>query len=198
MAYSNVDMDTLTAGVTILLAPSMLNDFRANWSRSAATLSNSLTAFHGAVVPSSSVLFPSSSPYSPGTDQGLVIFPDGDTDVRQGRLYDDAEQQLNFVDTLSWAFKTHQLKFGIDYRRLTPTVAGINGYALVPSSFALLVAGTVDGAVLSAGYPFSASVNNYSLFAQDSWKATDRLTINYGLRWEINTPPVSTSANLFM
>jgi hypothetical protein len=194
VAYSNVDMDTLTAGVTILVAPSMLNDFRANWSRSAATLSSSLTAFHGAVVPSSSVLFPSSSPYSPNTDQGLVIFPDGATDVRQGRLYDDLEQQLNFVDTLSWAFGTHQLKFGVDYRRLTPTVAGINQYAFVPSSFALLVAGTVDGAVLSAGDPFSVSVNNSSLFAQDSWKATTRLTINYGLRWEINTPPVSTSA----
>jgi hypothetical protein len=192
--YSSVDMDALTAGITILLAPSTLNDFHANWSRSAATLSSSLTSFHGAVVPSSSVLFPSSSPYSPGTDQGLVIFPDGDTEVRQGRLYNDVEQQLNFVDTISRAFGTHQLKFGIDYRRLTPAVVGLGGYSFVPSSFALLVAGTVDGAILSAGDPFSVSVNNYSLFAQDSWKATNRLTINYGLRWEINTPPVSTTA----
>src|ERR1700733_1210299 len=114
--------------------------------------------------------------------------------VRQGRLYDDVEQQLNFVDTLSWAFGTHQLKFGIDYRRLTPAVVGRGGYAFVPSSFALLVAGTVDGAILSGDDPFSVSENNSSLFAQDSWKATNRLTINYGLRWEINTPPVSTSA----
>ena len=44
---------------------------------------------------------------------------------------------------------------------------------------------------MEAGDPFSVSVNNYSSFAQDAWKATNRLTLNYGLRWEINTPPVS-------
>jgi hypothetical protein len=194
VAYSNVDMDALTAGATISLGPSTLNDFRANWSRNAATYTNTLTPFLGAVVPPSSGLFPSSSPYSPATDQALVLFPDSFMEVRQGRLYDDVEQQLNFVDTLSWVFGTHQFKFGIDYRRLTPTATEGGGYALFPSSFALLAAGTVDSALLSAGDPFSVSVNNYSLFAQDTWKTTSHLTFNYGLRWEINTPPVSATS----
>jgi hypothetical protein len=194
VGYSSVDMDTITAGATITLTPNTLNDFRANWSRNSATYSTSLTDFHGAVVPPASVLFPSSSPYSPGTDQGLVFFPEGDMEVRQGRLYDDVERQLNFVETLSWAFRTHQFKFGIDYRRLTPTTAEVGGDSFFPSSFALLVAGTVGSALLSAGDPFSVSVNNYSLFAQDTWKITSHLTLNYGLRWEINTPPVSTAS----
>jgi hypothetical protein len=192
VATSNVDMDTVTAGATILLTPSMVNDFRANWSRNSAAYSNSLTAFYGAVVPPTSVLFPSSSPYDPGTDQGLVYFS-GDMEVRQGRLYDDVERQLNFVDTFSWSFRTHQLKFGIDYRRLTPSAAEVGGYAFFPN-FAQLTAGTVGTTLLNAGDPFSVSLNNYSLFGQDTWKASSRLTINYGLRWEINTPPVSTSA----
>jgi hypothetical protein len=193
VATSNVDMDTVTAGATILLTPSMVNDFRANWSRNSATYGTSLTAFYGAVVPPTSALFPSSSPYNPAADEGLVVFT-GDMEVRQGRLYDDVERQLNFVDTFSWAFRTHQLKFGIDYRRLTPTAAEINGYSFFPSDFAQLTAGTVDSAFLLAGDPFSVGLNNYSLFAQDTWKASSRLTLNYGLRWEINTPPVSTSA----
>jgi Carboxypeptidase regulatory-like domain/TonB dependent receptor/TonB-dependent Receptor Plug Domain len=193
VGYSNVDMNTITAGATITLTPHTLNDFRANWSRNSATYSTSLTDFHGAVVPPASALFPSSSPYNPGTDQALIYFT-SDMEVRQGRLYDDVEQQVNFVDTLSWAFRTHQLKFGIDYRRLTPTTAEVGGPSFFPSSFALLVAGTVDSALLSAGDPFSVSVNNYSLFAQDTWKFTSHLTLNYGLRWEINTPPVSTAS----
>ncbi|WP_433968572.1 TonB-dependent receptor domain-containing protein [Tunturiibacter gelidiferens] len=194
LGASTVDLDTLTTGATITLRPSMLNDFRANWSRSTASYSNSLTDFHGAVVPDSSVIFPSSSPYSSDTAQGLVAFA-GNMLVRQGKLYNNIEQQLNFVDTLSWTFRTHQFKFGIDYRRLNPKVSEPTGYGLFPSSFEQLVAGTVDSALLEAGDPVSVSVNNYSLFAQDSWKTTSRLTVNYGLRWEINTPPASTNSS---
>jgi hypothetical protein len=194
VAYDNVGMDTFTAGATILLTPAILNDFRANWSRSSASDTTYLTDFHGAVVPPLAALFPPSSPYTPGTAQNLVFFPDAGQAVRQGRLYDNSQQQLNFVDTLSWAFKTHLFKFGLDYRHLTPTAKPDNGSAFFPSAFPLLRAGTVDTALLSAGDPFSVSVNNYSLFAQDTWKITNQLTLTYGLRWEINTPPVSASS----
>ncbi|HEY6376925.1 MAG TPA: TonB-dependent receptor [Edaphobacter sp.] len=194
VAYSGVDMDTLTVGATIVLTPSTLNDFRANWSRNTATYNNVLTAFHGAVVPPQSALFPPSSPYDPGTDNGLVFFPGG-TMVGQGPYSNNVQRQLNLVNTLSWAFGTHQFKFGIDYRRLSPSVSDGTGYAFFPSTFAQLTAGTVDSALLSVSNFFSVSVNNFSLFAQDSWKTTSRLTINYGLRWEINTPPVSTTSD---
>jgi hypothetical protein len=195
VTYSNVGMDTFTAGATILLTPAMLNDFRANWSRSSASNTNYLTDFHGAVVPPLAALFPPSSPYASGAGQALVVFPGGeDMEVRQGGLYDNSEQQLNFVDTLSWAFRAHLFKFGLDYRHLTPTAGPDRGYSFFPSAFPLLRAGTVDSALLSAGDPFSVSVNNYSLFAQDTWKITNQLTLTYGLRWEINTPPVSASS----
>jgi len=191
---SNVGMETLTVGATVPLTSAMLNDFRVNWSRDSASDTTSLTDFHGAVVPLTAALFPSSSPYSPGTGQALVFFPNAGQEVRQGRLYDNSEQQLNLVDTLSWASRTHLFKFGLDYRRLTPTAEQDVGYAFFPSAFALLRAGTVDSALLGAGDPFSVRVNNYSLFAQDTWKITNQLTLTYGLRWEINTPPVSASS----
>jgi len=192
--YSKVGMDTFTAGATILLTPAMLNDFRANWSKGSASNTYTLTDFHGAVVPPLATLFPPTSPYSPDLGQALVFFPDGGQEVRQGKQYGNSEQQLNFVDTLSWAFRTHLFKFGLDYRRLIPAGKQDNGYAFFPSAFSLLSAGTVDSALLSAGDPFSVSVNNYSLFAQDTWKTTNQLTLTYGLRWEINTPPVSQTS----
>src|SRR3984957_5834662 len=192
--YSNVGMDTVTAGATILFTPAMLTDFRANWGQGPPSATPPLTDFHGAVVPSLSTLFPPSSPYTPGTAQALVFFPDAAQEVRQGRLYDNSQRQLNFVDTLSWAFGTHLLKFGLDYRHLTATAGPDRGYAFFPSSFPLLRAGSVDTAVLSAGDPFAVNVNNYSLFAQDTWKISNQLTLTYGLRWEINTPPVAASS----
>jgi hypothetical protein len=114
-------------------------------------------------------------------------------EVREGALFSNVQRQFNLVDTFAWAIGVHQLKFGIDYRRLTPTDTESTGYAFFPSSYAELVAGTVDTVLLDAADPFSLKMNNYSLFAQDTWRTTNHLSLTYGLRWEINTPPVSTT-----
>ncbi len=196
--YQNANTDTMTAGATILLAPTMVNDFRANWSRYTAAFRTDLTDFYGGVAPPSSVLFPASSAYRPDQGQALVylgFIGDSDMDVRAGTEYSNVQRQLNFVDTFSWAVGVHQLKFGIDYRRVNPTSLEGTGYSFFPSGYAELVAGTSDVVLLSSYRPFSVIVSNYSLFAQDTWRVTNRLTLTYGLRWEINTPPVSATAS---
>jgi hypothetical protein len=191
---NHANTDTVTAGATILLAPTKVNDFRANWSRNTATFITSLTNLDGAVPPPASVLFPPSSPYSLDKGQAVVNFlpfGDGVMDVRQGVIYSNAQRQLNFVDTFSWAVGVHQFKFGVDYRRLSATSGGSTGYAISPSNYSELLAGTASTVLLQVADPFSVKVTNYSLFAQDTWRATNHLTLTYGLRWEINTPPVS-------
>jgi hypothetical protein len=196
--YQNANTDTMTAGATILLAPTMVNDFRANWSRYTGAFITDLTDFYGGVAPPTSVLFPASSAYRPDQGQALVylgFIGDSDMDVRAGTEYSNVQRQLNFVDTFSWAVGVHQLKFGIDYRRVNPTSLEGTGYSFFPSGYAELVAGTSDVVLLSSYRPFSVIVSNYSLFAQDTWRVTNRLTLTYGLRWEINTPPVSATAS---
>jgi hypothetical protein len=152
----------------------------------------SLTNFHGAVAPPPSDLFPSPSPYAFDKGQALVALG-GNMEVREGTNDFNTQRQLNFVDTFSWAVGVHQFKFGIDYRRLSPTALESTGYVIVPS-YADLVGGTVGFTLVTAGDPFSVKVNNFSLFAQDTWRVTNHLTLTYGLRWEINTPPVSATA----
>jgi Carboxypeptidase regulatory-like domain/TonB dependent receptor len=196
LAYNNAHTDTVTFGATILLSSTRLNDFRANWSRNTATFINTLTNFHGAVPPRTSLLFPPSSPFIAAKTQAtfpLGSIGDLSMDVREGPIYQNVERQLNFIDTLSWAVGVHQFKFGVDFRHLRPMSSEITIYGVDPSGYADLIAGTVSSIFLSVDDPFSVKLNNYSLFGQDTWKATNHLTLTYGLRWEINTPPTSAT-----
>jgi hypothetical protein len=198
VAYDNVNTDTLTGGATITLTPTKVNDFRANWSRHTGTTSNSLTNFYGSVTPPTSALFPSVSPYSPDHGDAIFLFTAGENvmDVRQGTEFSNIQRQLNFVDTFDWSAGAHQLKFGIDYRRLSPTSDGTLTYLTGQETepFQALVLGNVDIIAPYVQDRFSVNINNYSLFAQDTWKATYKLTLTYGLRWEINSPPESATS----
>lgn len=104
-------------------------------------------------------------------------------------------------DNLTWVKGNHTAKFGADVRRsrfdqtlyynvsgqftfdsstLNSIVSGDNypGYLLgIPDSY-------VQG---SAQRENVRSTGLY-LFAQDSWKVRPSLTVNYGLRWELDTP----------
>jgi Carboxypeptidase regulatory-like domain/TonB dependent receptor/TonB-dependent Receptor Plug Domain len=182
--YDNVNTDTLTGGATIAFTPTKTDDFRANWSRSTGTVIQTLTSFDGGVPPPSSAFFPAGSPYGFATSQAVVA------GVFDGSLYANVQRQLNFVNTFAWTLGVHQLRFGVDYRRLTPTSGGGSSYVAI-AGFPELVLGNVGTVLVQTKFPYSVKINNYSLFAQDNWKVASRLTLNYGLRWEINPAPES-------
>jgi len=187
------NIDTLTAGMTFAIRPTMVNDFRANWSRSTGTDVTSLDNFHGAVVPPLSAMFPAGQ--SPAHTLAQVVFPDGSSGVEEGPFTVNAQRQLNFVDSLTWSVGAHQLKFGIDYRRMNPTTGGSNSYGAGPLDYASLQTGIADFVSTGASDPFSLAFNNFSLFGQDTWKASPHLALTYGLRWEISAPPKSTNSS---
>ena len=168
----------------------MVNDFRANWSRNTAAQTTVLDGFHGAVPPPDSAMYPPG--YTSQTSQFVFIPPlplDTDAEVRSGPLNANVQKQLNFIDNFSLTARAHQLKFGADFRHLNPST-DTNRYDLLiqAKSYAGLQAGTVDSVFTTRGSQITTAISNYSFFAQDIWKASLRLTLTYGLRWEINTP----------
>jgi hypothetical protein len=107
-----------------------------------------------------------------------------------------------FIDHVSYTAGTHAFKFGGEVHRDEVT-GGAFGNARGSITFlggvALLTgAGSTALEDFFAGDPFKASVQvgspnrqihnwAYGLFAQDDWRVTKHLTINYGLRYEFNS-----------
>jgi hypothetical protein len=184
------ESDSATVGATFAWTSGITDDFRANWSRNTGGQTTVLDSFHGAVPPPDSAMYPPG--YSSQTGQFLFLPPlplDTDAGVRNGPLDANVQKQLNFIDNFSLTAGAHQLKFGADFRHLNP-VTNQNDYDLdiQADSYASLQAGTIDSVFTTRGTSITVAINNYSFFAQDIWKVSPRLTLTYGLRWEINTP----------
>jgi Carboxypeptidase regulatory-like domain len=112
----------------------------------------------------------------------------------------DNVYQLN--DAVSWVKGKHNMKFGgevrmlqFNVRRLTQSSGefdfnaqetSLNGIGGDPVASALF--GLVNTSTLNYGAFSGVRYKDFSLYAQDSFKVRPRLTINYGLRYDIDLP----------
>lgn len=154
------------------IAPSVINDFRASFSRLAGP---------NLVVPAAFTGFPNIE-IDP---QGINTGPDGL--APQG--YTQNVYQLS--DHITWVKGKHTLKFGVEYRDTIapslnlPRARGEWDYSDFTQFINDLVPQGANGALRNVGSGvFAGNFNSIYWFVQDDWKVTPRLVLNLGLRYE--------------
>jgi carboxypeptidase family protein/TonB-dependent receptor-like protein len=173
-----------------------VNEIRYGWNRFAEGFFPADQSFHPSSIGLCAATDPSLCNGSGTFDSGLPIIAVsgvaqlGSTSSVPRHRFDTNNQVL---DNFSWKFNKHELKFGADFHR-TSIQQYFNKYFRGKLSFdgsesgdavTDFLNGFVDGGFQYFGNSTRHTYeNNFGFYVQDSFRATPRLTFNYGLRWD--------------
>src|SRR5918995_1954737 len=106
--------------------------------------------------------------------------------------------QMQFVDSISWLAGRHQFKFGAeimapmknDYVDVPATRGDMsfNNNMFTGSALADFLLGYATSVQLSNFHEVHQRQHAYAFYLQDDYRASDRLTLNLGLRYDFVTP----------
>jgi hypothetical protein len=118
----------------------------------------------------------------------------------------DVEATTIFRDSVAISKGRHDLKIGFEYRDQRHTKrndnngigefvfnskeTGLNAATGTGNAFASFLLGAADQEIVGSPVEFSSILPYFAGYAQDDIKATSRLTLNLGLRYDVETPPV--------
>jgi hypothetical protein len=123
------------------------------------------------------------------------------------RISDPSDDMPVDMD-LAWSRGRHSAKFGGEFlylniiKRIEIGTAGsmsfanaetgLPGFPETDLGYASFLLGDVDSASLASPLTEKESSRVWSFYGQDSWRATSKLTVNFGLRWEFTVGPWET------
>lgn len=111
---------------------------------------------------------------------------------------------LQFLESVSWFRGAHAFKFGLEYRgggnaeirdrgssgtlTFSPLFTSNLGAPGTGNALATLLLGEVNSATVQISDRITTRASYWAFYAQDDWRITDRLTLNYGLRYDVELP----------
>jgi hypothetical protein len=162
---------------------SQLNEARLGWNRFAEGFFPEDQSFN----PNSIGLDTGVSAYNgglPATSVGSFSQIGATSSLARNRV----DANWHFVDDYSWKSGKHDVKFGYEFRRTTimqlfdHDFRGTLGF----SGLTTFLEGIPDGggSQIQGDSERHTYQNSHGLFIQDSFRASSRLTLNYGVRWD--------------
>jgi hypothetical protein len=110
-----------------------------------------------------------------------------------------------FLEALSWYRGRHALKFGAEFRMgandeirdrgsagnftTTPLITDLPGSSSTTgNALASFLLGNINAASIQVSDKIPSRASYLAFYLQDDWRVTDRLTVNAGLRYEVEFP----------
>jgi hypothetical protein len=214
---SNVRTQSLAQGFDYTVSPNVLTDFRFGFFRYRVFVSpNGLgtTPATDAGIPGLNVsAITNDMPYFNVTGTGGLQFGYALGVNSCNCPLNEQEQQFQFVNNWADIHGNHTFKFGADIRRAMNLRVPSDSHRAGELTFnSNLTQGAPGGGLGLADFllggvdSFSRYVSNVTdaaerqtrmfYFGQDTWRVTPKLTLNYGLRWEIFFPQTVTGVDL--
>jgi len=97
------------------------------------------------------------------------------------------DSNWHFIDNYSWKAGRHDIKFGYEFRRTTIQLIQDNTFRgkLSFDDLSSFLQGIASSGKIAQGDTLRHAIeNNHSLYIQDEFRWTSRLTVNYGMRWD--------------
>jgi hypothetical protein len=192
---TNVASQSYTFGATTQISARVVNDFRLGYGRSTSSQISNLDSFGGATPIDYAAAMGASGYANPEPVFNLSVAGIGFTGL-EGVDSENKSWQWNITDSTNVSLGRHQIKFGIDFRKvvspIVPPNPVINATFFSPQT---TITGIADSLFLNKSIATSPQFFQTSVYIQDEWHVSSRLSASVGARWEIDPPPTGADGN---